>query len=106
MGCLLVFPYKDKLMLLPPLTYLPERVPDFYPLLREVDVPCWVWSNVRVGADMFGVGDEANDITRNIQYYTVSRHMTRVAYLTYLSLDVHGAYRGISINVYVPAKRI
>ena len=60
MGCLLVFPYKDKLMLLPPLTYLPERVPDFYPLLREVDVPCWVWSNVRVGADMFGVGDEAN----------------------------------------------
>ena len=43
----------DKLMLLPQSTYLPEGVPDFDPLLKLGDVPCWMWSNVRVGANMF-----------------------------------------------------
>ena len=38
-------------MLLPQSTDLPERVPDFYPLFRQVDVPRWVWSNVGVGAN-------------------------------------------------------
>ena len=50
-GCRFFIPYQDKLMLLPPWTYLPERVPDLLSLIKR----SWLMCHVGCGA-MSGFG--------------------------------------------------